>query len=199
MKIDIYRHVLLNTENGTDLERISPECNKSSRPVKGNTPDGPEVKDNKSVPADPPKIPGDGKIESPSPISVEAWFNYAKPLDNISADAFNFDRAYVNYKTMIPGDGTVRVTTDVGRVIDKSIDPAGKSQQLIVYLKYAYIDYPVNILFPCTVKLGLQQTVWIDWMEGIWNNKNLAKVVTDTSGLMPSADLGVGILSLIHI
>jgi len=123
------------------------------------------------------------------------FFNFQNYLQNAGANlnGFNVERAYVDFKKKLDGGAAVRVTLDVAR-ISTALDAAKTSQQLYNFLKYAYVELPIldNSTIGITGKLGLQQTVWIDWADKILNLRYIVKSLVDNEGVMSSADFGVG-------
>jgi hypothetical protein len=122
------------------------------------------------------------------------FFRWQKYTANGGTKVNNFDvdRAYIDLKKKISGGASSRITLDVARISGSS------RQNLFDYLKYAYIDVPLNVSglqavpFTMTAKLGLQHTVWIDWADKILNTRYIAKSMVDNEGIMSSADFGLG-------
>lgn len=127
------------------------------------------------------------------------FFRWQKYTQNGGANVnnFDFDRVYLDFKKKLDWDAAVRVTLDVARLDTSKLDTSKKSQNLFDYLKYAYVDMPVPSLSNLSARLGLQQTVWIDWADKILNLRFIAKSLIDNEGVMASADFGVGALGKI--
>lgn len=125
------------------------------------------------------------------------WQKYtAKGGTNVNN--FDIDRAYINLTKKLDRDAAARLTLDVARLDTSKLDTNKKGQNLYDFLKYAYVELPVNIPaqlqpipFNSSAKLGLQQTVWIDWEDKIMNLRWIAKSLLDNEGIMPSADFGI--------
>ncbi len=135
--------------------------------------------------------------EENQPVQVGGliYFRYQKYLQNGTVPSnFDVDRVYLDFKKIIDRRSAVRVTFDVGR-LDASIDPNKKSQQLFDFLKYAYAELAVNS--SAALKIGLQQTAWIDWEDKVLGLRYIAKTILDNEGIMPSADFGVGAVGTI--
>lgn len=94
---------------------------------------------------------------------------------------FEVDRAYVNVRGTLPRRGLYRVTLDVAR-------PTG--ERLLEFLKYAYGGIAVDRRL--TVAMGLQQTPLVDFQEGVWKHRYIARVLSDAEGKLGSGDLGIG-------
>lgn len=132
-------------------------------------------------------------------VSGEVFFQYQKGVLNSTINnGFDITRAYVNLNKNLDAGASIKLTLDAAR-LDQTIDPAGKSQQLNEFLKYAYFELPVGI--PATfmnlsstlrLRAGLQPTVWISWVDKIWAHRYIAKTFTDNEGLFSSSDFGIG-------
>ncbi|MFA6431385.1 MAG: hypothetical protein WCV91_03260 [Candidatus Margulisiibacteriota bacterium] len=136
-------------------------------------------------------------------VGSTIFFRWQKWLQNGTAsnvNNFDIDRAYLDFKKKLSGGASARVTLDVARITGAA------RQNLFDYLKYAYIEVPLNIpseikLIPLTVtaKIGLQHTVWIDWADKIMDLRYIAKSLVDNEGVMSSSDFGVGALGTVSI
>lgn len=129
-------------------------------------------------------------------IDGEVFFNFQKYLtqaSSVSYNKFDITRAYINFKKNLSEGANIRVTLDAAR-LSQTTDPAGSSQYLYDFLKYAYVELPLvdNQNISMATKLGLQQTVWIPFEEKMWGNRYIAKAFTDNEGIMSSADFGIG-------
>jgi len=123
------------------------------------------------------------------------FFRFQKYLANGTKPAnFDIDRAYINIMKRIDGNANFRLTLDAARLNTTTLDTQKSSQQLFDFVKYAYVEIPVKLKEAETVvKIGQQQTVWIDWDEKILDTRFIAKSFVDNEGLMPSADMGIGV------
>lgn len=125
-------------------------------------------------------------------------FDWTKGLDNNTSAPYNkFDisRTYLDFKKKLGAGASARVTLDVARI------SGAASQNLFDYLKYAYVDLPVDIPasmqvipFSLTAKMGLQHTCWIDWSGKMWRFENILKAYSDVNknSIGSSADFGLG-------
>ncbi len=129
--------------------------------------------------------------EKSGKIGGEIYFGNDTTTNN-----YDIQRAYLTYTDKFGSTASMRVTLDVAR--QNSIQPLGS------ILKYAYVEMPVDISsldipVSLSVKLGLQQTAWIDYAAKIWGNAYLSRVFVDNEGLMPAADFGVGTTGKMNI
>jgi len=96
---------------------------------------------------------------------------------------FDLGRVYVTVKSKLSDQVSLRITADVS-----SMD--GGAREL--YLKYAYLDWDVSRVIPySTLRFGLQQTGWIDYVNKVWGRRYVAKAMMDQYKLLPSADYGI--------
>ncbi|MFA5098184.1 MAG: hypothetical protein WC490_06140 [Candidatus Margulisiibacteriota bacterium] len=129
-------------------------------------------------------------------VSGEIRFAWTKGMQNVSTkNNFDISRAYVTVKKNLAGGAMARMTLDVSRISPSTNSP----QTLFDYIKYAYVDIPVNvpaalqvIPFSMTAKLGLQHNMWIDWADKAWDNAWMMKQFDDNESVMSSADFGLG-------
>jgi hypothetical protein len=96
---------------------------------------------------------------------------------------FDLSRVYITLKSTLSQDVSVRVTADVANMAGGARD---------IYLKYAYLDWNIEKLIPhSTLRFGLQQTGWIDYMNKVWGRRYVAKTLMDEYKALPSADYGI--------
>ena len=150
---------------------------------------------------------------SDAKVSGVIFFAYSKPLSGVKAgtyNAFDLTRAYVNFKEKLSDDASMRITLDAARLTASSTFTGSPTttkgsvtttpaQNLLDYVKYAYVEMPIKIPsvlkvipYSLTAKVGLQQTAWIDYDEGIQGTRYIMKTLLDNEGVMTSADFGVG-------
>ncbi len=120
-------------------------------------------------------------------VSGVVYSQYAYELNADSANqhynAFDVKRAYLNFKASFDGGISTRITGDIHRTSDGSID---------YRLKYAYFAWtPENS--PLTFKFGQTQTPWLDWEEGLWGYRMQGTMPLERAGYQTSSDLGVGV------
>ncbi len=116
---------------------------------------------------------------------VYARYSYQLHADtaDVHQNAFNVTRAYLNFKRNFDGGISTRVTGDVTRAADGSIN---------YRLKYAYFSWtPTNS--PLTFHFGQTQTPWLDWEEGLWGYRMQGTMPLERAGYQTSSDLGLGV------
>jgi hypothetical protein len=96
---------------------------------------------------------------------------------------FDLSRVYLTVKSKLSQQVSVRITADVDAM-------DGTMREL--YLKYAYLDWDVSRVIPySTIRFGLQQTGWIDYMNKVWGRRYVAKTLLDEYKVLSSADYGI--------
>jgi hypothetical protein len=120
-------------------------------------------------------------------VSGEIYAFYANDLTQNGQgkgyNKFDLSRVYITLKSTLNKDISVRITLDVDKM-------DGTSRE--IYLKYAYLDWDVSKVIPnSTIRFGLQQTGWIDYMNKVWGRRYVAKTLMDEYQTLPSADYGI--------
>lgn len=112
------------------------------------------------------------------------YAQYLYQLDDTAAHDNDFDvtRAYVNVTGTLGHDVGMRVTSDLHRAADGSLD---------LRLKYAYGTWKPGG-GAITLKLGQMQTPWLDYEETLWDYRMQGPVALDRAGYLTSSDFGVG-------
>lgn len=110
--------------------------------------------------------------------------------NEVSSSSFNLTRAYINVTGQISHIVAFRITPDVTRFSqpDNSMDGS-----LTYRLKYAYAQFNLDDWLPTGswVKLGMQQTPFLDSIEGIYRYRFQGTTFTEREGYLASSDLGV--------
>lgn len=124
--------------------------------------------------------------QSGSPVKVGGVIHaqYLYQFGDTAAHGNNFDvtRAYVNVTGDLGHHVGMRITSDLRRVEDGSLD---------LRLKYAYATWtPAG--GPITLKLGQMQTPWLDYEETVWDYRMQGTTVLDRAGYLTSSDFGIG-------
>lgn len=98
------------------------------------------------------------------------------------------DRFYLWLKYKLDDTWSARITTDVNN--EQNNVPALR-RKMNVFLKHAYIQGSfrpeLNLL------LGLADTPWIVYEEGLWKHRYVSTVYVDGNGFDDSADYGLGL------
>lgn len=133
-------------------------------------------------------VSGQAAAQQSSPpvkIGGVVYAQYLYQFGDTAAHGNNFDltRAYVNVTGGLGGGVGFRVTSDVHRASDGSLD---------LRLKYAYATYTPkgsNL----TGKFGQIHTPWVDYEESLWDYRMQGTTVFDRNGYLTSSDIGLGV------
>jgi hypothetical protein len=109
---------------------------------------------------------------------------------DINSSSFNITRAYINVTGNISHIVSFRITPDVTRA---SVPGTSLDGSLTYRLKYAYAQFNLDDWLPkgSWVKLGMQQTPFLDSIEGIYRYRFQGTTFTEREGYLASSDLGV--------
>jgi hypothetical protein len=124
-------------------------------------------------------------------VGMLSYLQYDAELRNRDAyNAFDVTRAYLNVNAQVAPNVRFRFTPDVKRVADGSL--AGS---MTVRVKYAFAQFD-NVTPRGWVRLGMHQTPWLDFEEGINRYRVQGTMFAEREGLIPgSADVGAGYFS----
>lgn len=111
--------------------------------------------------------------------------------NTISANSFNVSRTYINVTGNISHRIAFRITPDITR--ETFAGPA-TSGSLVFRLKYGYAQFNMDDWTKdwkqTYVRLGQQQTLFIDAQEGVYRYRFQGTVFAERDGAMSSADAG---------
>jgi hypothetical protein len=116
--------------------------------------------------------------------------------DTVHPKSFNVTRAYINVTGQINHLINFRITPDVVRVGQVAgQDVPGLTGTLTYRLKYAYGQFNFSDFTTkgSWFRLGLQQTPFIDFEEGIYRYRFQGTVEEDREGFLTSSDLGASV------
>jgi opacity protein-like surface antigen len=113
-------------------------------------------------------------------------------VDNneVTSNAFNISRAYINVTGNLSHIIAFRVTPDIVR---ETTTGSAINGSLTFRLKYAYAQFNLDDWMNrgSWVRLGMQQTPWVDFMENVWRYRFQGTIFEDREGFLSSSDLGV--------
>lgn len=114
-------------------------------------------------------------------VYAQYGYRFSDAADDYNA--FDLTRAYVSVRGDLGHGLTSRVTSDVYRVPDGSLD---------LRLKYAYATWrPEQGSIGFTA--GMMQTPWVDFEEAMWGYRMQGRIALDRNGYLTSSDLGLGL------
>ena len=110
--------------------------------------------------------------------------------NEVASNAFNVGRAYINVTGNLSHIIAFRVTPDIVR---ESGTGSSLNGSLTFRLKYAYAQFNLDDWMNrgSWVRLGMQQTPWVDFMEGVWRYRFQGTIFEDREGFLSSSDVGV--------
>jgi len=132
----------------------------------------------------------DGKLKLEALFFLNNYYQNAKTSTATTATSTKsvglaVDRAYFTAKYSFNDDWMMRLTTDMG-----TETALGKQQN--IYVKYAYAEGKLAG-DAAVLRVGQSHTPWIDYEQGLWKHRYVAKVMSDQYGFDTSADLGMGL------
>ena len=124
-------------------------------------------------------------------IGMVSYIQYAAELENRDGfNAFDVTRGYLNVNGQLSPNVRFRFTPDIRRVTDGAL--AGS---LMVRIKYAFAQFD-NPTPRGWIRLGLHQTPWLDFEEGINRYRVQGTMFSEREGLIPgSGDFGASYFS----
>ena len=110
--------------------------------------------------------------------------------NDVHANSFNVARSYLNVSGSVSHLVSFRITPDIAR---ESGTGSSLNGSLTFRVKYAYAQINLDDWLPkgSFVRLGVQQTPFIDSLEGIYRYRFQGTVFTERAGYMSSADAGI--------
>jgi hypothetical protein len=105
------------------------------------------------------------------------------------ANAFNLTRGYVNITGTLNRYVAFRITPDIAR---ETSAQASLSGSIEFRVKYAYAQFNLDHWMGpgAWVRLGVQQTPWLDFMESVYRYRFQGTMLPEREGYFASADAG---------
>jgi hypothetical protein len=113
--------------------------------------------------------------------------------NEVTANAFNVGRAYINVTGNITRNIAFRITPDITRETGTGSSLSGS---YTYRLKYAYAQFNLDDHLNrgrtgTWVRLGMQQTPWVDFMETVYRYRFQGTIFEDREGYLSSSDIGL--------
>ena len=107
----------------------------------------------------------------------------------INTNSFNVTRAYINITGNISHLVAFRVTPDVAREANGA---SALNGSLLFRIKYAYAQFNLDdwMTRGSYARVGIQQTPWLDYAEGIYRYRFQGTMFVEREGFFASADAG---------
>lgn len=112
--------------------------------------------------------------------------------NEFTPNAFNITRAYVNVTGTLSRLIGFRITPDITRETGSGSSLEGSYSYR---LKYAYAQINLDQWLPqgSFARFGMQQTPWIDFIDGVYRYRFQGPLFEDREGFLSSADVGATI------
>ena len=109
--------------------------------------------------------------------------------NDITPNSFNVGRAYINVTGNISHAIAFRITPDIAREIGTGSSLNGS---LTFRLKYAYAQWNLDDYMArgSWARFGIQQTPWVDFMEGVYRYRFQGTIFEDRESFLSSSDAG---------
>jgi hypothetical protein len=109
--------------------------------------------------------------------------------NEITPNAFNISRAYINVTGNVSHIVAFRVTPDIVRETGTGSSASGS---LTFRLKYAYAQFNLDDWMSrgSFARFGMQQTPWIDFIDSVYRYRFQGTTFEDREGILSSADVG---------
>lgn len=115
--------------------------------------------------------------------------------NTVNPSAFNVGRAYINLTGQVSHIVAFRITPDITRessMLGLSAGNSVTSDSLVFRIKYAFAQFNLDdwMTKGSWVRLGIQQTPWVDYEEGIYRYRFQGTVFSEREGFLSSSDAG---------
>ena len=111
--------------------------------------------------------------------------------NDVTLNSFNVGRTYINITGNITHNIAFRITPDIARETGTS----ALSGSYFYRVKYAYAQFNLDDWLNqgrtgSWIRLGAQQTPWVDFMENIYRYRFQGTIFEDREGFLSSSDVG---------
>ena len=115
--------------------------------------------------------------------------------NSVDLNQFNVSRAYINVTGNISHIIAFRITPDVVRqsgLLSLATGNTVSNDSLVFRLKYAYAQFNLDdwMTHGSWVRLGIQQTPYVDFIEGIYRYRFQGTIFAEREGFLTSSDAG---------
>lgn len=109
---------------------------------------------------------------------------------SINPNSFDVNRAYINVTGSLSHWFSFRITPDIARETGTGSSLAG-SQTFRIKYGYGQVNFDDFLPRGSWARIGLQQTPWIDYIEGVYRYRFQGPTFTDVEGFLTSSDYGL--------
>src|SRR5215208_1590033 len=109
--------------------------------------------------------------------------------NEVTLNQFQVGRSYINVTGNISHNIAFRITPDIARETGVGSSLNGS---YVFRIKYAFAQFTLDdwTTKGSWVRLGIQQTPWVDFMEGIYRYRFQGTVFSEREGFLSSSDAG---------
>jgi len=115
--------------------------------------------------------------------------------NEVTSNSFNVTRTYINITGNISHNIAFRITPDITRETENAAAATSIAGNYVFRLKYGFVQFNLDDhLNPgrtgSWIRLGVQQTPWVDYMENIYRYRFQGTIFEEREGLLSSSDIG---------
>jgi hypothetical protein len=115
--------------------------------------------------------------------------------NEVTSNSFNVTRTYINITGNISHNIAFRITPDITRETENSSAATSIAGNYVFRLKYGFAQFNLDDhLNPgrtgSWIRLGVQQTPWVDYMENIYRYRFQGTIFEEREGFLSSSDIG---------
>ena len=131
--------------------------------------------------------------------TYQSWPKLAADADGNTANANSFDvtRSYLNFTGNLSHIVAFRLTPDITRATSIVSSSSVTTNSLVFRVKYAYAQFNLDDWTrnwkQTWVRIGANQTPYVDWDEGVYRYRFQGTVFTERVGRLTSSDYGVSV------
>jgi hypothetical protein len=115
--------------------------------------------------------------------------------NEVISNAFNVTRTYINITGNISHNIAFRITPDITRETESATAATSIAGNYVFRLKYGFVQFNLDDhLNPgrtgSWIRLGVQQTPWVDYMENVYRYRFQGTIFEEREGFLSSSDIG---------
>jgi len=115
--------------------------------------------------------------------------------NEVTSNAFNVTRTYINITGNISHNIAFRITPDITRETESATAATSLAGNYVFRLKYGFVQFNLDDWLNkgrtgSWVRLGVQQTPWVDYMEGVYRYRFQGTIFSEREGFLSSSDIG---------
>jgi hypothetical protein len=115
--------------------------------------------------------------------------------NEVTSNSFNVTRTYINITGNISHNIAFRITPDITRETENASAATSIAGNYVFRLKYGFVQFNLDdYMNPgrtgSWVRLGVQQTPFVDYMEGIYRYRFQGTIFEEREGFLSSSDIG---------